>query len=191
MAGRRVLAGRRASGSSSRYDQPRTTDRITVQQSDNGVQNRWITRVRLRFDGGDPVDSRPRRRVPERARARSSTSIGAPSARLTIEVLDDDVGARDRYDGLSPVGFADIRLGDGDRRLDEVIRLPRDLLTAAGSGSADQPLAIVLTRLRTRPSVPLRSDPELALARAFELPTARGLRRLGPGPHLASARPTR
>ena len=88
-------------------------------------------------------------------------------------MLDDDVGARDRYDGLSPVGFADIRLGDGDRRLDEVIRLPRDLLTAAGSGSADHPLAIVLTRQRTRPSVPLRSDPELALARAFELPTAR------------------
>ena len=37
----------------------------------------------------------------------------------------------------------------------------------------DQPLAIVLTRQRTRPSVPLRSDPELAMARAFALPTAR------------------
>ena len=56
-----------------------------------------------------------------------------------------------------------------------MIRLPRDLLTAAGSGSADHPLAIVLTRQRTRPSIPLRSDPELALGphvRAADRPRA-------------------
>ncbi len=44
---------------------------------------------------------------------------------------------------------------------------------AAGAGSADHPLALVLTRMRTRPSIRLRSDAELSLVRAFDLPTAR------------------
>jgi arabinofuranan 3-O-arabinosyltransferase len=154
------------------YDAARTTDRVTLQQSDNGVQNRWITRVRLRFDDGDPVDL-----------DLGDTSHTAPGQtlefgkrtfkKLSIEILKDDIGKRDRYDGLSSVGFANIHLGNGDRRLDEVIRLPKDLLAAAGKASADRPLAIVLTRLRTRPSIPLRSDTEVNIARAFDLPTAR------------------
>ena len=35
---------------------PRTTDHITLTQPTNGARNRYITEVRLRFDGGDPVD---------------------------------------------------------------------------------------------------------------------------------------
>jgi arabinofuranan 3-O-arabinosyltransferase len=154
------------------YDQPRTTDRVTLQQADNGVQNRWITRVRLRFDGGDPVDldlSAASRTAP----GQTLTFPRRTFRKLSIEVLQDDIGRRDRYDGLSSVGFADIRLGDGDRRVDEVIRLPRDLLAAAGRASADHPLAIVLTRQRTRPSIPLRGDAEGAIVRTFSLPTAR------------------
>ncbi len=154
------------------YASAPTTDRVTLLQDDKGVQNRWITKVRLRFDHGAPVDVE----LDLRSRGRPGQTINfgrRTFEKLSIEILATDVGRRDRYAGLAGVGFADVRLGDDDARLDEVIRLPRDLLDAAGPGSSANPLAIVLTRQRTRPTAPLRDDQEPALARAFRLPTAR------------------
>ena len=54
----------------------------------------------------------------------------------------------------SSIGFAEIRLTDDavgatPIRVNETIRLPRDLLDALGSQSAQYPLAIVLTRETT------------------------------------------
>ena len=90
-----------------------------------------------------------------RAAANLGFDLDSEDVALTI-----DPGTRDRYDNLSPVGFADIRLpGPDEPRLDEVIRLPRDLLSAAGTKSADHALAIVLTRRRTRPTAALRDEP--------------------------------
>ena len=72
------------------YDEPRTTDSITVQQSDNGVQNRWITQVRLRFDGGDPVD------IDLGAASRSEPGEELRFDRRTFRTLSIEVLARRR-----------------------------------------------------------------------------------------------
>lgn len=163
-----------------RYTEPRTTDRATLTQANTGVQNRWITSVRLRFDGGEPTDLD----LDASSRATPGQTITFGERRfstLSIEVLDTDVGRRDRYDNLSAVGFADIRLGAGDRRLDEVIRLPRDLLRTAGEASAGRPLAVVVSRLRSRPTAALRDDQEPSMARSFRLPTARSFTITGKG----------
>ncbi|MBI2709550.1 MAG: DUF3367 domain-containing protein [Actinobacteria bacterium] len=154
------------------YQRPRTTDRITLQQFDSGVQNRWITKVRLRFDDGKPVDVA----LGDASRRAPGATLRFPSRtfrKLSIEIRATDPGRMDSYQTASGVGFADVRLGSGDRRLDEVVRLPRDLLDTAGTASASRALAIVLTRQRTTATSGLRSDEELRIARSFTLPTTR------------------
>ena len=50
--------------------------------------------------------------------------------------------------------------------------MPTDLLGAAGAASARRPLVLLMNRDRVLP-VPARHDPEVALTRAFTLPSAR------------------
>src|SRR5207245_378039 len=75
-----------------------------------------------------------------------------------------------------PVGFAEIRLRDAhashDVRVDEVVRMPSDLLGALGAASGNHPLVVVFTRDAIRP-VPPRTQPEQSISRSFVLPTAR------------------
>ena len=154
------------------YDEPRTTGGITLLQSARGLQNRWITEVALTFDGGDRVvlelDETSREGLGQHLDVGSRTFN-----RLTIEITDAEPGRRDSYEDLSAVGFADIRLADDDVRAVQSVRLPTDALDALGSASDDLPLAIVLTRLRTRPTAALRTDPEPRLVRDVSLPTLR------------------
>ncbi|HEX7136113.1 MAG TPA: discoidin domain-containing protein, partial [Iamia sp.] len=155
------------------YDEPRTTDRIRLVQASRGVQNRWITEVKLHFDDGPAIV------VPLGAESRQVQGqwidLGGDRtfSDLSIEVTATDVGSRDTYADLSAVGFADIRLEDDDVRLEESFRPPTDLLDALGDDSDDLPLAIALTRLRARATAALRSDPETAMVRDLDLPTAR------------------
>jgi len=154
------------------YAEPRATSRVTLTQPHSGIQNRWITKVRLRFDGGAPVDIE----LSPASRASPGQEVSFEPRRfrrLSLEIRATDVGRRDTYEGLSSVGFADVRLGNGDVRLDEVVRLPVDLLDAAGPESVDKPLDVLLTRLRSQPTSALRLDEEAALARSFALPTPR------------------
>lgn len=168
-----------------RYDERRTTDRIRFLQGTRGIQNRWITGVRLRFDDDRVVDVD----LGEASRQGEGEWIDLPAPEtfraVTVEVTATDPGARDDYDGLSGVGFADIHLEDDDLRLDESIRPPTDLLDALGDDAIDHPLALVLTRLRSRPTAAIRSDEEPRLVRDLELPSARdfgvtGTARLSP-----------
>ena len=159
------------------YPSVRRTDRIRLVQAERGLQNRWITRVRLRFDGDSTldVDLGP----PSRTGAGQWLDIGLRRFRdLSIEVLATDPGEVDSYEDQSGVGFADIRLADGDERVQESIRPPVDLLSGLGDDADDHPLAFVLTRLRSRSSSPLRSDEERRLVRDLLLPEGRefGLR---------------
>ncbi|HMJ75407.1 MAG TPA: discoidin domain-containing protein, partial [Iamia sp.] len=107
---------------------------------------------------------------------------------LSIEISATDIGDRDTYAAVSAVGFADIRLEEDDLRLRESLRLPTDLLDALGESSDDLPLAIALTRLRARASAPLRSDPETAMVRDLDIPTARSFS-LGGAVRLADGAP--
>ena len=50
--------------------------------------------------------------------------------KLEIKVDGTNAGTRDSYIGLSAVGLAEV--GIGDVHVDEVVRLPNDLLATAG-----------------------------------------------------------
>ncbi len=148
---------------------PVTTDQINVVQPLYGPRNRWITRVTLRFDGGRPVTET----LTGASRTSSGQTLSFPTRTFsTVKITIDatNTGVQASYGGQSGVGFAEVRVGG--QQVHEVIRMPEDLLSAAGASSASHRLTLVMTRDRVAP-VPPRTDPEVDLARAFTLPTAR------------------
>ncbi|QXC62111.1 DUF3367 domain-containing protein [Aquihabitans sp. G128] len=169
------------------YEKPVTTDHLRVLQAFGGVRTRSITKVDVSFDGGPAtsydLDDSSRPEKPTEGSApgqvlrfgeRSFTTVS-----LTIRETDPD--HLRRWDGISATGFAEVVAVDRDGTrpvADDVVRLPTDLLAAAGTGSLEHPLAIVLSRQRVAGTVAVRTDPELAMARTFALPAARsfGLR---------------
>ncbi|MBA3303326.1 MAG: DUF3367 domain-containing protein, partial [Acidimicrobiia bacterium] len=135
--------------------------------------NRWITRVALRFDGGDPVEVE----LDERSRTQpgQTVDVGARTFRhLSIEVVADTAGSRPRYGGLTSGGFAEISVAG--KVLEESVRPPVDLLDRAGPASLDHALAVVLTRLRSAPTEVRHADEEPFLDRELSLPSARSYR---------------
>lgn len=149
-------------------DEPVEVGSLDVVQPLNGPRNRFITRVEVYLDGESAgvfdLDGSSRTEKGQRLDLRGNRSF----SRLELEVVADNTGVRARYDGLSGVGLAEVRVGDV--RVEEVVRLPRDLL--AGT-SGDRDLAVVLTRLRSNPAEVVRQDEERSLVRSFELPTRR------------------
>jgi arabinofuranan 3-O-arabinosyltransferase len=153
-------------------DEPITADKVNLTQVTNGSRNRFITRARLRFDGGDPLDVD----LEVQSRDAPGQLVTFPErtfSQLSIEILDDSVGWVPRYAGQSSVGFAEIAIGDDPPLLDQAVRLPTDLLDAAGEDALAHPLAISLTRQRQDPVDTTRVDEELQMAREFGLPTDR------------------
>jgi hypothetical protein len=143
---------------------------LTLVQPLNGNRNRYLTKVRLTFDGKRTLD------VPlteaSRSAAGQRVDIGDRRfSKLQIEVLQDNIGKLPSYSGLSGVGFAEV--GIPGVNVDEYIRLPVDLLARAGPAAATEPLTLVMTRLRTSQLEETRSDPETHLARTVELPASR------------------
>ena len=151
---------------------PVTTDHLTLLQPITGPRNRWMTKVRLRFDGDQTLDVNL-----------DDTSRVAPGQRidigprtfsqLEVEVRGDNFGRLPDYNGLTSVGVAELTIGDQAPHVDEVVRLPTDLLDRAGARSADHRLTVLLSRQRADQHDPIRTEPELAMARTFTLPTAR------------------
>ncbi len=144
---------------------------ITVIQPSDPDANRWITEVELTVDGA------PSGRVvlDETSRSPTGQTISLPQAGATIRLTIAAVAGRDRPSAPGPdgVGFAELRVAGADGAQPastEVVRLPQDALRGL---SAEDPLAIVLTRLRVDPADRWRDDPERSLSRAFTLPQAR------------------
>jgi hypothetical protein len=156
-------------------DRPITTDHVDLVQPLKGPRDRFITQVKLTFDGKDPVSVAL---GPESHRTAGQTiTFGRRRfSTLEIEVTDLNVGKQQLHSGASAVGFAEVRLrdehGTRDVRVDEVIDMPRDALDALGTKSASHPLVILMSRDRTL-LVPPRLDPEIDVTRQFVLPTAR------------------
>ncbi|MCU1484949.1 MAG: hypothetical protein JWN67_1695 [Actinomycetia bacterium] len=148
-----------------------TTDHVNVVQPLTGPRNRFITRLAVSLDGkkvgtfdlGDP----------SRTDAGQDLSLGRSRtfSKLTLTIEGDNVGKRALYDGFSGVGLSEVRVAGV--HLDEVVKLPTDLLSTAGKASADHPLTILLSRLRANPQELVRSDEERSMRRTFTLPTAR------------------
>jgi hypothetical protein len=147
---------------------PVTTRRVRLLQPVTGDRNRWITEATLFFDGGDP--QAVRLGLASRRGSGESIDIGRRTFRtLSIRIDDVTYSPRNIY---SPVGFAEVSLGGVNARADEVIRLPRDLLDAAGRASIGHRLDILLARQRAD-GFPPRTDEEPTMARAFRLPAGR------------------
>lgn len=161
---------------------PVRTDHLRLLQPSGEELNRTITEVELRFDGEDPLrvglDESSRQAPGQRI------DIGDRSfSTLSVEIVADSAGRRPGYGGLSSVGFAEIDIAG--RTVDEVIRMPSDLLDAAGFRSSRYPLALVQTRVRLAATDAERLDEEAAIDRVVTLPTARpftldGTARLSP-----------
>ena len=150
--------------------EPITTDRVQLLQPQTGEINRWITDVELRFDGGDPVDVHLQES--SHTPPGQTVTFGERTFQtLSIEIRGDTAGRRPGYGGLTSVGFAEIGLAG--RTLQEVIRMPSDLLDAGGFRTLRYPLAIVQTRQRSVPTEVTRTDEEFSMTRALELPVTR------------------
>lgn len=153
---------------------PVTTDRLTLLQPLDGPRNRWITGVRLTFDGGAAVDAV----LDERSRTEPGQTVTFPARTFTtvsIEITDANYTRLPGYAGISAVGFAEVDVAG--RRAAEVVRLPDDVLGRV----TDQDLSLVLTRWRASALDVNRSDPEPALARSFRTGAARTFALTGTG----------
>lgn len=149
---------------------PVTTDHVNLAQPITGDNYRTITQVRLTFDGGhaQTVTLGPSSLT---ASGQTITFPRVKFKQLRIEILDTNIGTRAGYGGINGVGFSEVRIPGV--HMDDVVRLPVDLLQKAGAASADHRLALVMTRLRYEPGSRYRQDEEPTLARAFTLPTSR------------------
>jgi hypothetical protein len=122
---------------------------------------RAVIRARVTLDGSRHFDvelDEAAARDPEGVRVALD---GEPFRRLTVEI-------RDVLPDDGPAGFAEIRVPGLEVR--ELVVLPTAVLDALGARAAEAPLSLVLSRHRSDPAEPVRSDPEPALARAFDLP---------------------
>jgi hypothetical protein len=154
---------------------PITTDRVNVVQPQRGPTDRFITEVKLTFDGAHAVTER----LGASSRTGAGETIVFPRrtfSSLEIEITDTNVGKRALNRGASAVGFAEVRVRDErtgtDTHVDEVVDMPTDALKALGSTSDAHPLVLIMSRERTL-LVPPRLDPERNLVRQFVLPSER------------------
>ncbi|HEY6414655.1 MAG TPA: discoidin domain-containing protein, partial [Acidimicrobiales bacterium] len=166
---------------------PITTDRVNLVQPLAGFRNRYITQVKLSFDGGNAgkdvtLTLDPSSRTPEGQTLR----FGRRTFRdLRITITGDNVGRRPDYPHSSSVGFAEVRLRDegasDDLRVDEVVQMPTDLVRRTAGRSADHSLGYVMTRQRTVLAPPHIAEEEPALTRSFTVPTDRDFTLAGVG----------
>ena len=134
-----------------------------------GPANRRITEVEIRTDGRTAATAE----LDERSRAEpgQTVALGVEASVIEIEITATDLDHLRTYPGIDPVGFAEADLGLGPTT--EVIRTPRGLMDRLGEGLDRHDLAVVLTRERSDPREPVRSDPEPHMVRAVPLPVER------------------
>jgi hypothetical protein len=152
-----------------RLKKPVTTDHINLSQVLGSTVNRWITRIKLSFDGKHTVV----RALGATSRTAAGETILFPKTsfetlRITIEATT--WSGRESMLAASGVGFSEIRIPK--LSIAETIKMPSDLLSTLGSASLSHRLTLVMSRDRVSP-VPPRSDPETAMSRQFWLPTKR------------------
>ena len=150
-----------------RLTRPVTTNHLTLLQPKG---TRSVTDVTLTFDGGNAVHAT--------LGPASLTGTGQvvsfgrrAFSRVEITIDATSVGVLKNYFGQSGVGFSEITI-PGVAPAREALRLPTDLLGAAGTSSRSHQLDILLSRIRAQVTPP-RSDPEASMARVFTLPTSR------------------
>jgi hypothetical protein len=150
------------------FTTPVTTNHLTLVQPQRGDRSRWVSKVTLSFDGSHKVTYR----LKKSSHRPSGQTLTFPSqtfrtVRVTIDGTTDNSAPPLT---ASAVGFAEIVIPGQVVR--QIIAMPTDLLTNAGSASINDRLTMVMNRERSSPFPP-RNDPETTIARTFTLPTAR------------------
>jgi len=151
-----------------KFSTPTTTDHVTLVQPQTGTRRRRITKATLTFDGGHPVTVS----LGAASKTPGGQTIDFPTRtfhtlRVTIDAVNDDTTTPA---AASAVGLAEVEV-PGVHIVD-VVKMPTNLLDAAGASSIDNRLTLSMTRQRITPFPP-RSDPEANISREFTLPTAR------------------
>lgn len=148
-----------------------------------GEIDRHITEIGLRLDGerAGTVALDQRSRTPQG----QTVALGEAVSVIEIEITDTSISRRSSYHGIAPVGFSEVDLGLGPTL--EVIRTPRALLDRLGPDLDDHQVTVVLTRERSNPREPVRTDPELQMVRAVPLPARTEVRVSGTARLAASA----
>jgi hypothetical protein len=158
-------------------DEPITTDQVDLVQPLVGPDQRYITEVELSFDGDAPITVD----LGDASRTADGQTVPFESRtfhRLELRIADTNVGDERTAPYANSVGFAEIRLqddapGSEPVRADEIVRMPTDLVDAAGTTATDRPLVYQMSRSRTVVIPPRFSQDEVALVRRFRVPDAR------------------
>ena len=158
-------------------DAPITTDRVQLVQPVVGNVDRYITNVTLTFDGkhSSNVDLTASSRTP------SGQIVTFPRRtfhRLEIRIDDTNVGSEVPVGFTNNVGFAEIGVHDDvagaqDVHVDEIVRMPTDLVDTVGANASGHSLVYSMSRARTNLIPPKFSQDELALVRQLRVPDAR------------------
>lgn len=166
-------------------DQPITTDNVNLVQPQVGPTARYLTAIDLRFDGGAPI----RVTLDQSSRTPAGQTVTFPQrtfSRLDVTLVDTNVGDSAAQPTFNSVGFAEIRLrddapGSEDVRAEEIVRMPVDLVDAAGAQVSDRPLVYQMARERNVVVPPRYSEDEVALVRRFRVPDPRSFGLAGSG----------
>ncbi len=148
-----------------------TAERIGLTQARGG--NRWITNATIKFLYRNEVRASQAIALGDLSRTDGGESFAFPSTTFDgIEIHIDNVNIKrlPYYAGFSPVGLAEVTIPTV--KVNELVRLPKDLLNAPGALDDANTVIINMARLRANPQEPFRADPEPALARTFTLPRA-------------------
>lgn len=157
-------------------EHPENASTVTLVQPYQLPSTRDITQARLTFSGGPHGAISETVTMTGASNTAAGQRVTVPAAArgyttLDFTILQTSNGTLQQYDGQSGVGLAELSIPGV--RASEVLRLPTDLFSAAGTNGADQALSVLLTRDRVNPQTPYKTDPELSMAREFTLPTAR------------------
>jgi hypothetical protein len=152
-----------------RPTRPVRTDHVTLVQPQDGVRDRVLTQASVIVNGGTPITVHlgPDSLNPTGQR------VDFPTTDVHSLTIRTDATSTPPVDPAtaSPVGFAEVRLGDV--KVTEVVRLPVAGTQRVGADAAAHSLDYVMSRLRYDPTDATHQDQELALRRRFDVPTSR------------------
>ena len=154
------------------FDAPITTDRIEIVQPRTQRTRRFLSRISVRFDGG-PREFFDLGAASRRIGGQALTFETRTFERLEIRMEATSGGGGIYLGNLNPIGIAELRIRDTDRgrriRVEEVARVPVDLLDALGADSDGHPLAFAFARDLTMDGTNLWRRFEVPSTRSFGL----------------------
>jgi hypothetical protein len=150
------------------FEEKVVIDKIRFAQVNGIGQNRWITKIRVHFEN-EHVDVQ----LDEVSRSEPGQLVefdSLLSSYAHIEILETDVGELDYYAGITGVGFSTIQVNNIIP--EESIKMPSDLFETLQLDAGSE-FVVMVSRERSDPLDPIRSDPEEVISRTFAIPWER------------------